>query len=549
MLHRRLGDEIRQLIQETKKSNKEVAGAFAERMGLNINTVTSDLSELVNGKPGSERKFFSRHEQRQAFAQALEVDLERLEAIFGYCDKRRYLVLDPALTADVRDFLMRQQESDEAGYECVEVQNGGDLGKTAKAAPGCVVALRNDADLRIYELADIAAATVRRVPRGFELLGFSGLVPIPRAAPAPAWNRGAPMFSHPDLVADIRREAVARKLNEKNIDDARRFDRSHEREPSAEDVGWLRRRQLDDVITLARHVFSSDKTETEPSFPLSLVLPWLEARGDAKWRLQVPQARRDRLHDATIDMTLEEAEGKSKSTTVWWWQDRLFAVGPSAEALRRALLPLHDVEFPASLRVWQEALKTRNPFGNAFAPLVKAAAEEAGISLAEATRTWAECVHRGRFDDGASGTDKPTKVKIERWTEDAEAVARTAIGELAARAMVVPLGDETVSLRLRSASRAPLALLEKNRFDAVHAIASLGAGRVLHIRIAQFEGDAEGELTVTRPSRGLLTLDGDGTHAWIESSYDEELEGMFVRARARRAEEANASDYDDYYVD
>jgi len=335
----------------------------------------------------------------------------------------------------------------------------------------------------------------------------------------------------------------------------------HERGKGAEKVPGLSDLSLHEVSRLARQVFAADERGEEPAFTFHDIAPWLMAHADGTWHLELPQVRSSRHQhprqdQAVVALSLEHALQGPTSTIVWWWKKRLLAMGPSAAAFADLVRPQHKVAAPGEIDDWRAALEVRNPFDpSAFNDLVEAARCEAGVSLTDAMGEW----RRRIAADDASPSDRQgrddkqaTERQVLGWSREDERAARAALSALAARPMKVPMAETTLALRLRAASRAPLILVAKNRFDVAHVIASLGAGRVLRVRIAQFEGAGTGELTLSaaRSANSLagtsrmLELDGDGTHAWVESLYDEELEGMYVRARARRAD-AEAARRDD----
>ena len=104
----------------------------------------------------------------------------------------------------------------------------------------------------------------------------------------------------------------------------------------------------------------------------------------------------------------------------------------------------------------------------------------------------------------------------------------------------VPTRWMALPLYFSLASEAPLSPLPLAESDVFHVLASLGAGRVLRIRVAQFEGAASG--TLRRDTRSTsdyksVSLDGDGTHVVVQSLYDENLEGGLARPRQRRAKD------------
>jgi hypothetical protein len=137
----------------------------------------------------------------------------------------------------------------------------------------------------------------------------------------------------------------------------------------------------------------------------------------------------------------------------------------------------------------------------------------------------------GQYPGGRGNADRTT---LPAGSEEAIEKVRAEIRTLVARSLTVPAEEATLPLRLQVAASAPLMLLPRTDFEVAHAIASLGAGRLLRIRILRFQDPPAESVTFSKRTYGALELEGGDIHGWVGSRYDEELEGVTLPGRRRR---------------
>lgn len=535
---------LRALLNEQGLSQKDVAARMVEWSEKNapddplkLTTLTPKLSKLLGGDAEG-RAYFSHGRRGEALAHGFNVPTDDIQGMLS----RVELLLDPRLPWHAVEALRRQAamcpervqilplvgDNSEAAGEPDTTPFG--VVRVAGAAEGdrlalrdasddnerAVVVLADDVDVAFFERCRRRVSFVRRVPRGYELALDPGLVPVPPPKPGALWRDGVPQISHPELTAWMRLEGAAAR-----------------RGP------YLSREATESDRILA----AADERGEEPAFPLDGVEGWLAERELDEIVVPTRDYRR-------AETWLAEGWKSPEDNLVWWHEEVLYSIGPASQAFVEILGGHSVVVDPPAVRAARDALETRNPFEN-FAD-ERGAMKAIGLSLDEALAVRRRSLFVLDREGIAASKDTFT---LAPFSEDEEMRVRNVLRETAAREMCgVPAEWLGLPMYLNLAAQAELSPLPKEGFDVVHVLASLGAGRALRIRIAQFAGDGDGPLAFS-PGRsvyrlggsvkGTCAMDGDGTHVFIETLYDELLEGSSVRPRARRRKQAQDDADDD----
>lgn len=549
---------LRALLTERNLTQKEVAVRMLEWFAVNQSsdppkqtTLESKLSKLLNNDSEG-MSFFEQDRRGEALAHAFEVPPHVVAAMLA----RVQLLLDPRLPVHAVEALQRQASADPDRVEVlptmgraaategkpdttpqgpvrVAVAPEGDritLRDASDRHDRAVVVLASDIDADYFKARGRRVSFLTRVPRGYQLDLDPALVPVPPAKTPPLWVRGEPQITHPDLTAWMRRTLDA--ANSAAREDPYRYG---QRKPSAEE----------------QILATADERGEEPAFSLDLARPWMTSRGVGIASLY-PARHSDSSRDHRELLALSRAALAAGG--IWWWSATLYAVGSKARAFAELLTSHNVVVDPPAIAAWFAALETRNPFEPASFADVREGLSAIGLTL-EHTRAERNGQLFAIDSGGIERAEDPFDLPV--IGEEEGLAVRAALRRTATRAMSrVPAEWIRLPLYLGLAAEASLSPLPKQDFDVVHVMANLGAGRVVRVRIAQFEGAGAGPLTfsplrghVTRHRResakSSCTLDGDGTHVSIETLYDELLEGSSVPARARRRRQAEEDADDD----
>lgn len=493
------------------EQQKELASALADATRDAANTCTAKLSKLLHGD--REGRAWLEAGRLPALAAALRVDEATVRVWLEESDNRVELVLDPRLPAQVQSYLRERAD----GVRSIVVEGpAGRLERTeidawlrdeAKKLRRPLVVLHSASEAgaaAFFAGAELPTTTTRQHPRGWILSAEPDLIPPPEPPP-------------PELFAKDGRPLV----------------------PC-------------DALTTKVH---RERGET-PTFPLTDALPHLVrarvAHVDAvvyggrlgerpRHDWYEPQELGDRLVDPW------KQRGSSPPVTLVWMQnDRFFASGPHADALRGLFAPHHPdagchvFELPA----WIESERARrNPWRRegAWWERVRTTLEgEFGLSF-DAFTTFTR-------EDALSAADGDVQTRLLVGAElDG---ARATILELAQRPVA---GTEHLPLLLLALTEAPLLERSRARAETLHVIGDIGAGWLLELRVFRFEAEehrvlrfeAE-ESTGVRRQRGWY--DGGDVRVQLTPSYPNELEGSARPARERRrqaARDAENHHYDD----
>lgn len=548
--------DFRAHIEALKLQQKQVAVAFVEALPKDeevaLNTATTKLSKLLADHHDGVT-FFASAARRAALAAALKLPLDVVVAALD----AREVILDPRFPRHVSDALVRQGAAAAVSVRFISVEGRaattnvpkygpvrvtGDpssalaLRDVAAKNPAALVVLANEDDRKWYADSGCPYAFVSAVARGFELSDHADWLPVPPLGPARTWSRANdPLLPNPELTAMLRAEAAAGHIKA--------------RDGAPWDQGYPQNGNTflfpTEVERCAPCLFDADERGVEPSYPLVEILRRLDP-GFAD--VEVRHLRRAHSHEETFELSVEELRNATK-TVVWWRERQLFGFGPATAALATALGPHHDLAVPAALTAIIDALAHANPFDDlAWKPLLDAA-RDVGLDLALAQAARKSEVAGSdpvtKLEANRHAEREKTRVRVRTPTEgDADAI-RSALMALAERPLDVERADATLPFRLKLAARSEFLELPKDPFDVVHAIAQLGAGRTMRIRIAQFRGAGSGEMRADRTYSGrrrsdwrdsdgdILELDGDGTHVWIETRYDPDLDGARPGRRIR----------------
>lgn len=565
-------ERLRAILAEQELTQKDIATRVVDWLAANagdalkLGTVESKLSKLLAGEEEGIAHF--EHGRRgEALAHALGLADEEVRAMLS----RKQVLLDPQLPAHAAEALRRQALACPESVEILpdvgprrssdgkpdttplgpvrEARSGEEsrlaLLDASDANPRAVVVLAHDADLRRFNDRGRSVSFVTRVPRGYELESDPGLVPVPPPKPPTLWPDGVggvPHVAHPGLTAWVREKSQKAKPDPYG---------HSSRQPGP----------LEQLLAAA------DERGEEPAFPLDEIGEWL-TRHELGF---VPQARRHGYphYDPRRPPTPATREALT-GDNVWWHSGQIYAIGPKARAFAD-LIMCHDVVVdPPEIAAWLHALATRNPFepegfADVWAGLVSVGLARVGgphdaHALEERLKERrAELFAFGCEPDPHARPDTPpARFDLPTFADGEEGAARESIRRLSARPLTGVLRAWLgLPLHLGLAAESPLSPLPKEPFDVVHVLANLGAGRVLRIRIAQFEGAGVGPLQVSsahvarphrlafRDEKKSCQLDGDGTHVVLECLYDELLEGAIMLPRKRREEAAARSNDDD----
>jgi hypothetical protein len=372
------------------------------------------------------------------------------------------------------------------------------LRKAARAQPGCLVVLTID-DRSFYSAADIETTPVERHPRGFVLTACPDLVPLPEPLPPRLHDGdGAPMVPHERFEAAVRVEIE-----------------------TFENPPWGRggsyRGTLfsgeEHLLRVRDRLRETDAERLHASFRVEDILPWLAAdQGVAGLR---PIAR----------LTFADAIADELPATYWWAREgRVVADGPGAEVVARMLRPHHEIERSDSIERFRTKLHGCNPFRmGAGAEIVNRFEQETGHTLEVDRELWARQVDRETLlrraearRGAAEGAEAaaPVRWRVRPSDEAAAAEAKAQVRELLSRDFVLEPAQIALPFVLRAVLDAPVAVLPLEGHDRVHLVASLGAGRLLRVRV-MFFGEEEPE-PIT-PAAGACEYDGGDVHVWLVS--------------------------------
>ena len=541
-------EDLRALLAEKCVTQKDVAVRVVEWLEKNtsgdtplLSTVESKLSKLLNGDVEG-TAFFSRARRAEALAHGFDVQADHIQAMLA----RVELLLDPRLPPHASAAIRQQAEAcpdrvtvlpavagagpadatpDKTPLGPVRVPwpREGDLIRLRDAAekhPRALVVLGHETDCEHYVSKGRRISYVRRVPRGYELEAEPTLAPVPEPLAPVLWAGGEPHIAHPELTAWMRRARVERETAHRSGAQRSELWRTDEE------------RILD----------GADERGEEAGFALAHAVPWFAAEG-----ITVTILARAAHSSAPLFVF---PSARADATRVWWCKERVFASGPQAAAFASRMVG-HDVVLePPAIRAWFEALEARNPFDPVALDDVRAEVNEIGLTLEDSLAG-----ARKVFGDGSIEDQGP--FDLASFGEDGESRARRALARLAVRSMTaVPGRWMALPMYFELAAEARLSPLPLAPNDVAHVLASLGAGRVLRIRVTQFAGKGTGPLRHTGPASSRpysqrdggyerTSLDGDGTHVVVEVLYDERLEGAVPPARKRREQAARADSDDD----
>jgi len=489
MLLAKLGNRIAEL----KRSQKEVAGdvhTWLERNAENDTaqptTIDTKLSKLLSGS--SEGHRFFRDSRREGLAHALDVPAAQVaEWLDGEA-----ILLDPALSPEIVAGL-RDQVTKNSNVELVEVTLTPDVSKrealrrAADDREDAIIGLASPDDLAFYEGRKRRASVIEWTPRGWTLRQFPNLIHLPPPTAPEMWSRkDRPLVSHPALDAAVERG------------DGR------------------------DLTSLQHRRYQCVQRGQVPSYELEHAKRWIEEQCGFSFELATNFGH-------PISLSIEEVMGKARKNRMWIFDERIHVLGPNASQLAPWLVP-HDVQDAnAIVETFHEALKTKNPF-------VDISADGHCIDFKQALEQ-----HRKEVTDATWRPDHP--VDVLGFDQAAEVRARTVLRELAERPWSVPRRDASIVFWLQRAAVAPVRLLAPGAFFDLHVIASMGGGRVLRIQLARFPGTRPTAIQATRKD----VLDGGDVRVWLNSTYDEMLEGepSATTARRRRREDDGISEDDD----
>lgn len=502
-------------------TQKDVAARVFDRLENEsqraFSTLESKLSKLLSGS-NEGRKAFTQSALQAALAASLDVP----ENQFAEWLAGEAILLDPALSADLIDTARRQAAN--INVEFVEVP--GEPGKTPRDAlraaadtrEDAIVALATEDDAAFYEGRGRRFSTMKhRYPFGATLSRYPDLLPALPPQPPVAWDertreRPIPHVVHPALEAAIERGDV-------ELADGRVF------------------------AALQTELAEHRSHNRIPSFSLSAVQPWIEHRSGATFSLLSNKWDREPRYGV---QPVDADPAADNTTVVWIHERRIHVRGRDSERLVPWLSP-HDVVIAdPAVDAFRAALSTRNPFSDPLFAKLVAEARAVGLDLTPWLKKHLDAI-----------SAEPADAAVLGLSDEQESSARSLLLQVCTRAWHIPgaldrstwssnrASPSSVPFWLRRAVRAPLLVLEPDAFCQLRIIASMGAGRVLHVRLSRFSGSAPTPLRLTPTKQGWsLEVDGGDVHLWLRTEYDEMLEADSLVPRRRRDEAAEARNDD-----
>lgn len=238
---------------------------------------------------------------------------------------------------------------------------------------------------------------------------------------------------------------------------------------------------------------------------------------------------------------------RSTPNYVWSHGGRIMTLDAPDEPLVAQVAEHHEVHNVEALKPLVAKVKAftggMNPHGTGgyfeLEAELSALRNETGIDLdidAACLREAVSSAHRSA--EWYSSRDEG-KVKA-RVDEEADGRIRRWLGDLLGRDFEVSPTDAPVIFLLQAVSEAPLVHLRLTERGG-DAIANVGAGRLLRVRVSTFASEQPSPVRCTG-----CVADGNDVRVALEEMFDENLEGTVLRSvRRRREEEARRRADDD----
>lgn len=255
--------------------------------------------------------------------------------------------------------------------------------------------------------------------------------------------------------------------------------------------------------------------------------PRLDTYDYKDWRR--PIERRAVTARGVLDLAL----GKKEETWLWWHEGLCVRAGLERPELERALerggVPTVEA---LPLVLLREGYGVQNPWRRGVEwNLIKDAPASGGFRCEEWLYQWERWI-----------TEPHKQEEPLPLSPGGEGQARDLLREVLARPLSLSPAEASRAFRLRIAAQSPLIAFERRgEHVALHAVALMGAGRLLRYAAVRFPGE--------QPMPGLW-LDGaydfGDLRLWEFTSRDEVLDGTCSAAvQRRRGEEAVAQADDD----
>lgn len=506
------------------EQDNQLAAGLAGRMGLKVETVVTKLSKLVRGDPEAQRQLL-RDDRLAAWGEELQVETTTLRGCLEESRGRLDLILDPRLPVNAREFI--EKKADGRRYHVVE--NGEPPSSEAEIQEW----LRDHANIAISPLivladldgkdffdgAQLPVTTVYSQPLGWVLRDHPELVPLddppppklrdedgrplfPSEALAKKWLHGRPP---PGVLSGKKYKEVERTLAQGGTPSF----------PLADVLRPLVRERIDDLGVPNR--WSQDVLGPHSKVQL-ITLPPTGREVTDSGRDSDDAAKR--LHEERSSAVFKALNGETEETYIWLHGDRYFAAGPETARLTGLFAPhhpdagCHPLQLPEPAR---SDLERRNLWRATDAEWWQAAREsvlaETGLDI------------DGALDDlrqlALTPTEDDHTVLLEG--EDLDR-AREVVAHLATRAV---RGDSLLPLRLAQLARAPLMFRPKAPRETLHVIGYLGRGRLLELRLLQFEEEPEPLAKAPNAdpdeSTELGWWDGADARVFLDASIDRHL--------------------------
>lgn len=583
-----LSDQIRRRVNALGNDNvtqKDIAVRFhtayvgrADKPSPNPKTLAEDLSRLCNDPKHDGGIFLRDEEGRAAFTEALGVESAWLTRLIEANRTHRYLVLDPRLPHEVRDYLVRQEGAEEGRYSCVTVGKDGPDGtsstdvraairEAARVREGAIVVLASAGyeEALFFQGAGVETTGVTKQLRGWTLNGRPDLVPFPPTAPASLVDTHGRMLLPSPQMAELVRAITSVSISNRGSR-LEHFNVVVRDRTQAKDT-----LHLDDegVSSVAKAIHLADLENREPSFELQHVAPFLLARAN------LASARR--VYPSSEPIAGKAAIAAEQSAeTVWWTAidrksgnvEKLFVVGPARESVAAVFRP-HVVAEPESFAAFRSFMQTRNPLLFArsswwaeWLAVCERVEQETNFDLKSWVLAW-----RASMDNGMSETRRCAIRPVDQAT--IEGAMRAEFATVLARDYDLTPGEASWWFTLAAAATAPWVVLPTQDAERVHFLANFGGGHLARVRLARFPNEASQPLRrydrqveaesmsekFVRPdwagyhnngpsissenqawvkSGVWFELDGGDIHVWIEHQHAQLLKGMAIPASAAK---------------